>query len=763
MTEERAIYEWQKLLDSKQTVLVYRNALAGDGGGTVNVTGEPGYIWCRYSSDQSKVSKVFNIVAPGIPEDFPIVVGRRFPTDEFEQVLAVNWTLYQDTVTQDTVDSFTVGKHGESHNAESTDPVPVDLRNIVEMRARAQATPDLTIHVERGQYVFGYNDVKQFPGGNLDLTASVPAGAGHMYSLVYIDGATNTLANDDSITVPLAATPPIPDITQNTIPICIVDLSNGQTTITEDSIYDYRFMWDLVTWNAPWLIGTNADRLALVVGDLAELTHFCETDTDQIWQVWEGAWRIVYPPSKLTAPDGSPDSVWYLNNDGTLIGDDNVNESPHIRLVNQSNTYADIYVEDLAGNGQLSFLIPGNSSSEDFRIYNTDPRNMWELDGVGYLIHIYDDDGTTGVDYMLLMNRQTGNVAANGFGLGILFKLESGGGSQRDAGSIEIIWTDATNTSEDSEMEFHLNLAGGGLTEILTLSFAESVYNEDGEDTNFRFESANQTHMLFIDAGFDSVLINGSTDLSSTMGITTTAAADKGLVIRGSGSQTANLQEWQNSGGSILLSVDADGRSVFTTAASGSTTAGALWRDSTQKALQSYLDSIEQTLSAVIFVQTASKTVANTTTETTLNSTGVGSLSLPTNFFVIGKKIRIVARGYRSTANPSGTLRIRVKLGATTILDTTALTATNGLTNRAWELNGVIVCRTTGAAGTVMAQGRCHMAQTTTTANFWEMLNTSTIVIDTTAAQAITVTAQWGTADASNTITCSNLSTEVLN
>ena len=58
--------------------------------------------------------------------------------------------------------------------------------------------------------------------------------------------------------------------------------------------------------------------------------------------------------------------------------------------------------------------------------------------------------------------------------------------------------------------------------------------------------------MLFVDAGFDSVLVNGSTDLSSTFGVTTTAAADKGIVVRASASQSATLLELQQSDGSIF-------------------------------------------------------------------------------------------------------------------------------------------------------------------------------------------------------------------
>ena len=48
---------------------------------------------------------------------------------------------------------------------------------------------------------------------------------------------------------------------------------------------------------------------------------------------------------------------------------------------------------------------------------------------------------------------------------------------------------------------------------------------------------------------------------SSTSGvlINTRDAANKGLVIQGAASQTANLQEWQDSSGTVLAKVDANG------------------------------------------------------------------------------------------------------------------------------------------------------------------------------------------------------------
>jgi hypothetical protein len=66
---------------------------------------------------------------------------------------------------------------------------------------------------------------------------------------------------------------------------------------------------------------------------------------------------------------------------------------------------------------------------------------------------------------------------------------------------------------------------------------------------------ATDTGLLSWDQGagwVNPTLAGGST-------VTSTAAATTGLVVKGATSQSANLQEWQNSGGTVLTSVDSGG------------------------------------------------------------------------------------------------------------------------------------------------------------------------------------------------------------
>lgn len=102
-------------------------------------------------------------------------------------------------------------------------------------------------------------------------------------------------------------------------------------------------------------------------------------------------------------------------------------------------------------------------------------------------------------------------------------------------------------------------------------------------------------------------------------------------------------------------------------------------------------------------------------------------------------------------------MTVRTYIGATNIVDSGAIALVGGQNNAGWEIALIITCRSVGAMGTVIGQGEFRYQ-----GNTIELVSTSTTTVDTTSAQALDVTAEWGTADASNTITCTNLTVEVL-
>jgi len=89
---------------------------------------------------------------------------------------------------------------------------------------------------------------------------------------------------------------------------------------------------------------------------------------------------------------------------------------------------------------------------------------------------------------------------------------------------------------------------------------------------------------------------------------------------------------------------------------------------------------------------------------------------------------------------------------------TGASTMGSGLSSVSWHLEVYVTCRSTGGSGTVVAAGVFENNEGTV----FSLVKTSTTTIDTTAANLLQVTGTWGTASASNTITCQEATIEEL-
>lgn len=160
------------------------------------------------------------------------------------------------------------------------------------------------------------------------------------------------------------------------------------------------------------------------------------------------------------------------------------------------------------------------------------------------------------------------------------------------------------------------------------------------------------------------------------------------------------------------------------------------------------------TIATAAYTLTTPVTVANTTTETT-----VATYTLAAGFFSVGRTIRITGLGFFSAA-AGPTLRVRVYYGATVLLDTTAATSANAI-NGLLQMRAAITCVTTGATGTVNAEGVVDEKPSGASTSL-PMVNTLPVTIDTTTSNALKVTLQWGTASASDTATWTNMIYEAL-
>ena len=160
------------------------------------------------------------------------------------------------------------------------------------------------------------------------------------------------------------------------------------------------------------------------------------------------------------------------------------------------------------------------------------------------------------------------------------------------------------------------------------------------------------------------------------------------------------------------------------------------------------------TINYGLFAQTAnSTTITNTTTESTLIGTGVGSLSIPANAFQIGDSFHAKLIGHIS-CNNSATIHLRVKSGSVLLADTGVI-ALDTTTNKHWELNVYFTIRALGAAGVAsIASGGIFSYIKNSGLNFegnnFSIVNNTTF--DTTINNTLNITAQWGAANAADSI-----------
>lgn len=179
---------------------------------------------------------------------------------------------------------------------------------------------------------------------------------------------------------------------------------------------------------------------------------------------------------------------------------------------------------------------------------------------------------------------------------------------------------------------------------------------------------------------------------------------------------------------------------------------------------------------------TASGTaVANTTTETIL----FPNVTIPANYMQDGRALRLKAYGgYGTTATPTLVFTVRWGGVSGTVL---ALQAANVTTSgvgagasmtAAWELEVVIQTRSNGSAGTVFTSGHSILYTSTlltagTVTNYGQVApivsgstggtTPAAVTADLTADTALSLTADWGTANAANSIQGHQYMIEALN
>ena len=159
-----------------------------------------------------------------------------------------------------------------------------------------------------------------------------------------------------------------------------------------------------------------------------------------------------------------------------------------------------------------------------------------------------------------------------------------------------------------------------------------------------------------------------------------------------------------------------------------------------------------------LYAQTAVGTlITNTTVETSLVGTGVGTLTVPANGFNVGDSFTVKLCGPLSCAN-NETIHIRVKSNGVTIADA-GVFQMKIATDKYFELILDFTVTKIGGAGVaeLFTNGQYsynHNAQGEIAGNNFALV--SNTVFDTTVINTLTITAEWGLAKTANKIQSQN-------
>lgn len=173
---------------------------------------------------------------------------------------------------------------------------------------------------------------------------------------------------------------------------------------------------------------------------------------------------------------------------------------------------------------------------------------------------------------------------------------------------------------------------------------------------------------------------------------------------------------------------------------------------------------VERSQLPSVFTGTTTATVTNTTAQTSIVPSGVGTMVIPAGISA-GKTYRLVLSGlYNVPMLSPGNLTIRVKIGATTVAYGTITSFLAGASDAGFTLQNTLTFRTVGASGSVMATGSASFVNGSMMRGFADINNGSAATtINTTVSNTIDVTVQWSAASGSNSISILNATLEQIN
>jgi len=257
--------------DTKQTQpeLLYGTYGTFDDNGNqlIDVVDRPGFIWVRVNGRPSELIQAYNDQV-GMNWGDPIILIRDSLQPRFYRVLSKDTARYQDWG-----GNTLLPRHGDQHSfasatAAGRDIVWIFRRQMVQPLLCHPTDPaSMFVQVEPDYYF--WNNVFTYFAGSLssDLTAYLPSNDDALFVTIYLDGATNLIAElagttFSNLSPPVNLVSFIPEIAPDVgIPLAAVYLTSATVSCGWDVLTDIRI---LISPGGVIGVGASADQEELM-------------------------------------------------------------------------------------------------------------------------------------------------------------------------------------------------------------------------------------------------------------------------------------------------------------------------------------------------------------------------------------------------------------------------------------------------------------------------------------------------------------------
>ena len=272
-------------------------------------------------------------------------------------------------------------------------------------------------------------------------------------------------------------------------------LINGTTptlTIGDAGAEDTKIVFDGNAVDFVVGLDDSADEFRIGVGSGLGSDRVFEINSSGV-STFQKAVHFAGSTPTVTVGDGGAEDAKILfdgNAQNFHIGLDDSTDKLTIGLGNNLGTYPGFTMDENTNvefpDNSVTIIASGNNDNLTLKTTDTDA-------DIGPNLRLY---------------RAVTGAASDAIGT-IDWAAQDAGGGLTDYASAAVTITDATDGSEDGTLTLKV-MNAGALNQMLTISGPETVVNEGSKDHDFRVESNDSTHGLFVDAGNNRIGIGTS-------------------------------------------------------------------------------------------------------------------------------------------------------------------------------------------------------------------------------------------------------------